>query len=214
MVRWRSRAFVFCFFLSFGLLVMDAKTMASDLSTYRPLPYNDRLDPRSTDDITLVVLHATELPDLATARTYGERIHYPNSGTGNSGHFYIDRDGSIEQWVSMDRVAHHVKGHNLNSIGIELVSLGRYPNWYDSQHQDWQEPITEAQLQALVQLVQKLQKDLSALTTIAGHDQLDQRRVEASDDPSLTVSRKLDPGPDFPWQRMLSELGLERFEAE
>jgi len=214
MVPWRSRAFVFCFFLSFGLLVMDAKTMASDLSTYRPLPYNDRLDPRSTDDITLVVLHATELPDLATARTYGERIHYPNSGTGNSGHFYIDRDGSIEQWVSMDRVAHHVKGHNQNSIGIELVSLGRYPNWYDSQHQRWQEPITEAQLQALVQLVQKLQKDLSALTTIAGHDQLDQRRVEASDDPSLTVSRKLDPGPDFPWQRMLSELGLERFEAE
>ena len=40
-----------------------------------PLAYVDRLDFRTPDSIRRVVIHATELPDLATAREYGERIH-------------------------------------------------------------------------------------------------------------------------------------------
>ena len=71
-----------------------------------------------------MVIHATELPDMETAREYGERIHHDESRTGNSGHFYIDRDGRIEQWVPLDRVAHHVRGHNRDSVGIELVNGG------------------------------------------------------------------------------------------
>ena len=43
-------------------------------------------------DVDLVVIHCTELPDLAIAREYGERVLHDN-GSGNSGHFYIDRDG-------------------------------------------------------------------------------------------------------------------------
>ncbi len=93
----------------------------------RPLPYVERLENRYTDEIDLVVIHCTELPDLAMARVYGEREHYPETRTGNSGHFYIDRDGRIEQWVPLDRVAHHVRGFNPHSIGIELVNNGRYP---------------------------------------------------------------------------------------
>ena len=34
--------------------------------------------------------------------------------------------------------------------------------------------------------------------------------VEASDDPTLTVRRKRDPGPNFPWERVLAACGLER----
>ncbi len=66
---------------------------------YVPLPYVERLDQRPPEAITLVVIHSTELPDLATAREYGEIVHYADSGTGNSGHFYVDRDGSTQQWV-------------------------------------------------------------------------------------------------------------------
>lgn len=177
-----------------------------------PLPYQERLAERGLSEIDLVVIHATELPDLATAREYGERIMHTGSQTGNSGHFYIDRDGSIEQWVAPDRVAHHTVGYNPRSIGIELVNLGRYPNWLDSRHQQWQESITPQQLEALLALLDALRAELPTLQFIAGHDELDPRRVAASDDESLTVRRKLDPGPDFPWQRVIEGSRLTRLE--
>ncbi len=181
--------------------------------TQRWLSYNRRLNPRDFSTIELVVVHATELPDMAMAREYAERIHYPESGTGNSGHFYIDRNGSIEQWVALDRVAHHVTGHNAESVGIELVNRGRYPDWYDSRHQTWPEPASEAQITALIDLLNQLTNTLPALKIIAGHDQLDQREVPASDNPNIKVQRKLDPGPDFPWQRILSSTRLRRLES-
>ena len=71
-----------------------------------PLPYEARLEARALDQIDLVVIHCTELPDLATAREYGERILHA-SGTGNCGHYYIDRDGAVHVYVRPDRVAHH-----------------------------------------------------------------------------------------------------------
>ena len=177
---------------------------------FHPLSYEQRLEQRSLGSIEGVVVHATELPDLAMAREYGEQVHYPESGTGNSGHFYIDRDGSIEQWVGLDRVAHHVADHNANTVGIELFNLGRYPDWLASDHQRWQEDITEAQIEALIGLLRQLKGELPRLHWIAGHDQLDTREVEASDDPDKTVRRKLDPGPTFPWHRIETEVRLRR----
>lgn len=182
--------------------------------TQRPLPYVDRLTPHAASDIRRVVIHATELPDLATAREYGERIHYPESRTGNSGHYYIDRDGSIEQWVPLERIAHHVAGHNRDSIGIELVNTGRWPDWYDSRRQGWTEPYPEAQIAALIELIGWLRKELPALETIVGHDRLDTRMHPASDDPEQSVRRKLDPGPDFPWQRVIQATGLAQATAD
>lgn len=176
-----------------------------------PLPYVDALDDRATDTIRLVVIHATELPDMDTAREYGERIHYEDSGTGNSGHFYIDRDGAVEQWVPLDRVAHHVRGHNAFSIGIELVNRGRWPDWYDSRHQEWEESYPDAQIRALAGLLAELEQRLPALAEIAGHDQLDHDWIESSDDPETLVRRKTDPGPDFPWTQLLSETGLRLY---
>ncbi len=177
--------------------------------TQRPLAYVERLDRRDPATITRVVIHATELPDLTTARDYGERIHYPDSATGNSGHFYIDRDGSVEQWVPLDRIAHHVRGHNADSIGIELVHSGRWPDWYLSTAQRWDASWPEPQIKALLQLLDELRRQLPALRHIVGHDALDRSLVPASDDPSIQVRRKLDPGPNFPWQQITSKSGLE-----
>lgn len=175
------------------------------------LSYNNRLEQRALEQVNLVVVHATELPDLAMARDYGETIRYPNSGTGNSGHFYIDRDGTVEQWVDLDRVAHHVADHNHNTVGIELVSLGRYPAWFHSRHQVWQEPVKTDQIESLLGLLEFLRQQLPNLQWISGHDELDTRWVPASDDPALRVRRKLDPGPDFPWARVLASSGLLAF---
>lgn len=181
-----------------------------------PLPYEARLEPRPLSQVDLVVIHCTELPDLATAREYGERELYERraggtGGTGNSGHFYIDRDGSVHRWVAFDRVAHHVRGYNARSVGIELVNTGRYPDWLDSRRQAMDEPYTEAQIAALIVLLQQLQAGLPSLRWIAGHEDLDTAEVAASDDPAARVRRKRDPGPRFPWTRVLGSTTLERF---
>jgi len=175
----------------------------------QPLPYVERLQSRALADVDLVVIHCTELPDLATAREYGERVVHA-SGTGNSGHYYIDRDGSIVRYVPEERVAHHVRGHNEHSVGIELVNTGRYPDWFDSHRQVMVEPYPDAQIDALLRLLAHLRATLPGLQEIAGHEDLDIDRVAASDDPSKQVQRKLDPGPLFPWQRIMAACGLQR----
>lgn len=173
------------------------------------LPYEERLDERPPTQIDLVVIHCTELPDMAMAREYGERQLY-DAGTGNSGHFYIDRDGTVHVFVSPTRVANHTRGYNPRSIGIELVNTGRYPDWYDSRRQTMAEPYTEAQIRSLSTLLLTLKRDLPQLALIAGHEDLDTAKVNASDDPNQQVWRKRDPGPQFPWPRVLEESGLQR----
>ncbi|MBJ6982529.1 N-acetylmuramoyl-L-alanine amidase [Luteimonas sp. MC1572] len=175
-----------------------------------PLPYEHLLDTRPLSQVDLVVIHCTELPDLATARTYGERVLYPASGTGNSGHWYIDRDGDTVRYVAHDRIAHHVRGYNARAVGIELVNTGRWPHWLDSRHQAMDEAYPEAQLAALDVLLATLVADLPALRWIAGHEELDAGTVVASDDPAVLVQRKRDPGPLFPWARVLRATRLQR----
>lgn len=174
-----------------------------------PLPYEARLDIRPPSQVDLVVIHCTELPDLATAREYGERVLY-DSGTGNSGHYYIDRDGSVHQYVAPTRIAHHTRGHNPRSIGIELVNTGRWPHWLATDHQAMTEPYTEAQIAALLALLRRLRTEHPNLRWIAGHEDLDTTEVPASDDPARTVRRKRDPGPLFPWARVVEASGLAR----
>jgi len=173
------------------------------------LPYEARLDERPRAQIDLAVIHCTELPTMALAREFGERVLY-DSGTGNSGHYYIDRDGTVFQYVSLERIAHHVRGYNPRAIGIELVNTGRYPDWLDSRNQSMDEPYTEAQITSLVALLRKLQAELPSLAQVAGHEDLDTTTTAASDDPQLQVRRKLDPGPLFPWTRVLEEITLKR----
>lgn len=174
-----------------------------------PLPYEEKLAERPSEQIDLVVIHCTELPDMAMAREYGERVLY-DSGTGNSGHYYIDRDGSAHLFVRPTRTANHTRGYNPRSVGIELVNTGRYPDWLDSRKQAMDEPYTEAQTVALIALLQSLKRELPRLELIAGHEDLDTARVEASDDSTLKVFRKRDPGPMFPWPEVLEASGLQR----
>jgi N-acetylmuramoyl-L-alanine amidase len=174
----------------------------------RHLPYAACLDLRDSDSIDLVVIHCTELPDLATARIYGEKIHHAVSGTGNSGHYYIDRDGRVEQWVPPHRIAHHVHEFNKHSIGIELVNLGRYPDWYHTGHQEMTEHYTQKQVDSLVSLLELMHVTHANVQWITGHDLLDTELVPASDKPTERVFRKRDPGPLFPWDEVLNAVRL------
>ena len=176
-----------------------------------PLPYQACLELRPLAQVDLVVIHCTELPDMATARDYGERVMH-DSGAGNSGHYYIDRDGSVQQFVPPSRSANHTRGYNPRSVGIELVNCGRYPDWYDSRRQVMDEPYSEAQIDSLLALLTHLRLELPNLQYIAGHEDLDTAMVAASDDAALQVFRKRDPGPLFPWDTVLSRSGLQRLQ--
>jgi N-acetylmuramoyl-L-alanine amidase len=179
----------------------------------RHLAYAGLLESRPAASVDLAVIHCTELPDLATAREYGDRIVYPESRTGNSGHYYIERNGSIEEWVPPERVAHHVRGLNARSLGIELVNTVRYPDWYHSGRQEMSEAYPAAQIEALAALLRDLSRRLPSLHWIAGHDTLDRGRVGASDNPAVLIRRKVDPGPLFPWEELLRDVPLEFLHA-
>lgn len=148
------------------------------------------------------------------AREYGERLMHADSQTGNSGHFYIDRNGRIEQWVPLEFAAHHVKDHNFNTIGVELVNLGRYPDWFHSENQQMTETYPDVQIAALVRLVGYLQETLTGLRWVAGHEDIDTAMLPASDKPEILIRRKLDPGIHFPWDAFLADVSLERLPTE
>jgi N-acetylmuramoyl-L-alanine amidase len=168
------------------------------------LPYCQRLQKRDRESINLVVIHCTELPDIKMAREYGERIIYADRGTGVSGHYYIDRDGAIVRYVPEDRIANHVIGHNEHSIGIELVNSGRYPKWFHSTSQFPNEPYRPEQIDSLKELLKDLRERNPNLKNIAGHSDLDITMMPAEDDPNIMIRRKIDPGPQFPWDEILN----------
>lgn len=163
----------------------------------RLLPCLDALPKRSAADIRLLVVHSTEEPSLEDARRVAQ-----GSRDCISAHYYIDRDGSVEEWVPITRAARHVSGHNQASIGIELVNLGRFPNHLASTSQSPTEPFGHAQIEALEELIDVLRDACPNLTEIKRHSDLDERCVPASDAPGVTVRRRIDPGPLFPWARV------------
>ncbi len=174
-----------------------------------PLPYGELLEKRPLSQIDLVVMHCTELPDMAMAREYGECVLY-EAGTGASGHYYIDRDGSVYEYVNPVHIANHTRGYNPRSIGIEMVNIGRYSNWLDSTNQVMTEAYTTEQISVLKNLLLKLKSECPNLKFIAGHEDLDIAMVPASDDANKQVFRKRDPGPHFPWQEILATVELKQ----
>jgi len=180
----------------------------------RSLSYVHQLDARSSDQISLVVIHCTELPDLASARQWGEKVVHPETQTGNSGHYYIDRDGSIEEWVPLTRMAHHVRGFNSQSIGIELVNTGRYPDWFRSDRQQMTEEYPDEQIRVLTTLLNHLSVSLPGLKEIAGHEDLDTGLLSSVDKPGVMIRRKIDPGPCFPWPAIMDNTTLKRFKLQ
>jgi len=171
------------------------------------LPYNHKLESRELNSIEFLVIHCTELPDIPTAREYGEKIHY-QSGTGNSGHYYIEKNGSVYQWVENNRVAHHVRNRNSNSIGIELDNLGRYPNWHKTNAQIMHDNYPKVQIDALIKLIKKLKKQVPSLKYITGHEDLDTRLMASENDPEIYIRRKMDPGKLFPWEQVMKHTTL------
>lgn len=168
------------------------------------LPWHDLLEVQPPDAVSLVVLHCTEQPTLQAAREEALAAWEREQGTSVAAHYYVDRDGTTYRYVEDDRVTHHVFGYNHRAIGVELVNDGRYPHWFRSDHQDPTDPYTRPQLEAVAALVTDLAERHAGIRRIARHADLDRRMVRAHDDPTRWVRRRIDPGPQFPWEWLLA----------
>ncbi|HEX5686366.1 MAG TPA: 1,6-anhydro-N-acetylmuramyl-L-alanine amidase AmpD [Ideonella sp.] len=159
-------------------------------------------------EVSLVVLHSISLPPGtyggdAVEQLFTNRLD-PDAhpafaelrGLQVSAHFFLRRDGRLQQFVSCDQRAWHAgvsrwRGRdNCNdySIGIELEGLEG-------------DRFEAAQYERLVTLLRVLQKRYGRFD-VAGHEH-------------VAPARKRDPGPGFDWAGLIGRLGwrADRFPA-
>ncbi len=138
----------------------------------------------------VIVLHFTEQDSVTQSL---KTLRSANAGGRVSSHYLVGDDGRIYQLVSDQHRAWHagagrwgaITDLNSASIGIEIDNDGR-------------EPYTEPQVAALIRLLEDLTTRLKIpKTQVIGHS-------------DLAPTRKIDPGPHFPWQR-LAEAGFGRW---
>lgn len=146
------------------------------MATWVPSPNHD------VRRAQLIVLHYTEQDSVQRSL---DTLRSANSGGPVSSHYLLGEDGAIYQLVSDEHRAWHAGAgrwgtiHELNSasIGIEIDNDGR-------------EPFTDAQIDALVRLLEDLTtRHRIPKTEVIGHS-------------DLAPGRKIDPGPRFPWKRL------------
>lgn len=158
-------------------------------------------------EIDLVVIHATGGPGCKAGRLWhsgggtleSNRRHFARN-PGISYHYLIGRDGTTVTGTPVAEVAHHARGHNARSVGIELVNDG-----------DGRDPFPEVQIQALIALLRPLlaAHDLTP-AQIRGHGELDTRSFVCG---GRRYKSKVDPGGaypgfegNFPWSRVREAL--------
>jgi N-acetyl-anhydromuramyl-L-alanine amidase AmpD len=146
-----------------------------------------------------IVLHATGGPDCDASRSFrggtldGIVGHFLRNRSRISIHYVIGRDGRVVAMVPESRIAWHVRGHNRDSIGIELVNDG-----------DGVDQYSDPQIGSLIELLRGLldrhQLDVDAIKT---HDELDNSTIVCD---GVVIKRKQDPGRAFPREWVNAQL--------
>lgn len=115
-------------------------------------------------EINLIVVHCTySRPSMDIGVEEIRKWHVEgNSWTDIGYHYVIRRDGTIEDGRPIERPGAHVKGHNSNSIGIAWVG------GMASEVEKPEDNRTEAQNEALVYLIKKLQQKFPG-AALMGH---------------------------------------------
>jgi N-acetylmuramoyl-L-alanine amidase len=128
--------------------------------------------------------------DAAKWKTFFDR--HPFLGI----HYVVGRDGTVLPSTPEERMANHALDNNATTIGIELVHEG-----------DGRETFGEAQVTALIKLVKGIQQRHGiAIERIKGHGDVDNRTFQCA---GATHKGRSDPGPNFPWIRMLTALAIQ-----
>ena len=120
-------------------------------------------------------------------------INYFNNHEVLGVHYVVDREGVVEPGVPETHIAHHARGHNDHSIGIELVNKG-----------DGNDPYTEKQLDALIRLLNKVSKRWEIPhDRIFAHAELSDKTFECGGNIYKSTQ---DPGEHFPWVKVRERL--------
>lgn len=152
--------------------------------------------------VELVVIHSTGGPtcDEGSGRpiwvgagTMADNLRRIEAHPRLGIHYMIDRDGTRAASVPENQIAHHVFRHSARSIAVELINDG-----------DGRDPFPEAQIASLVSLLREIRTRHPALDRdgVKRHSDLDLGRLPC--DP--TRRRKVDPGPAFPFERVLERV--------
>lgn len=162
--------------LVLALSACATTTPRNPLAQWEPSPNVEERRPQ------LIVLHYTEQESVAQSLYTLSNVATPNRV---SAHYLVGDDGRIYQLVSDAQRAWHagagrwgtITDVNSASIGIEIDN-------------DGSEPYSEAQFAALVRLLEDLStRHRIPRTQVIGHS-------------DLAPTRKIDPGPRFPWKRL------------
>lgn len=154
------------------------------LARWVPSPNHNTREP------VLIVIHATTQDSVEQSL---HTLRTRNSGGPVSSHYLVGRKGDLYQLVADDRRAWHagpgswgtISDVNSASIGIELDNNGS-------------EPFPDEQIDKLLVLLEDLCKRLG----------IPRYQVIAHSD--MAPTRKVDPGPLFPWER-LAKAGFGRW---
>lgn len=112
-------------------------------------------------------------------------------------HYIVDRSGEIAPSTPEDRQANHALGNNDGTIGIELVHDG-----------NGKEPFRDPQIEALIKLIQSIRtRHTIWIQNIKGHSEVDKRTFVCA---GRQFKSRLDPGDNFPWQRLREALSDPR----
>jgi len=115
--------------------------------------------------------------------------HHPFLGI----HYIVDRSGTVATSTTEYRTANHALGHNDGTIGIELINEG-----------DGQDAFSDPQIEALIALIKSIRtRHVISLADIKGHSDVDSRTFRCN---GQSVKRKVDPGSNFPWERVRGAL--------
>lgn len=164
-----------------------------------------RQGPERTEPVELVVIHSTGGPtcDARTGRpvwvgagTMEDNLRRIEAHPRLGIHYMIDRDGTLRASVPESQVAHHVFGHSLRSVAVELINDG-----------DGQDPFPTPQLDALVTLLRSLvQRHGLQAGQVKRHSDLDLGRMPCAPE----RRRKVDPGEAYPHERVLERVFTAR----
>lgn len=147
--------------------------------------------------VQYVILHYTsaDLPRSLQLLTRGQVSSHYLISDGSRPRIYRLVDEDRRAWHSGDSSWQGRTWLNASSIGIEIVHPG-YTE--DASGQRIWHPYPQAQIELLIELLKDIQKrhDLP-VDSVIGHS-------------DVAPQRKVDPGPQFPWQQ-LAEAGLLRW---
>jgi len=116
--------------------------------------------------INTIVIHCSATPEAMTYPLESLRADHKSRGYVDVGyHYYIRKDGSVQEGRPLNQIGAHAKGYNTGSIGI------CYEGGLDANRKP-KDTRTEAQKKSMLVLLKATLKLYPSITRICGHRDL------------------------------------------